>query len=180
MNDPRNCDPRGRDASVRRIRRRDNPVLRQIIADVLGQEFGEEGHELKQMIPEYKDMHGYYDKPRAAYFVVELARKVVGGAGIAPLTNGPPNVCELQKMYFAAFGRGKGLARLVLNRCLEHARELGYSTCYLETREDMTAARRLYEAAGFRQLDEPLVQSEYHTCDVYYALSLELAGTASR
>ena len=44
----------------------------------------------------------------AAYFVVELDGRVVGGAGIGPLAEGPAGTCELRKMYFLGEARGQG------------------------------------------------------------------------
>ena len=57
-----------------------------------------------------------YQEDRFIYFVVEQAGKILGGAGIAPLKNGDPKVCELQKMYFLPQARGKGLGKQIFQK----------------------------------------------------------------
>ncbi len=51
--------------------------------------------------------------------------------------------------FVAPYVRGQGLARLIIQRCEEHARALGYQVLNLDVRETQTAAIALYEAAGF-------------------------------
>ncbi len=51
--------------------------------------------------------------------------------------------------FVAPYVRGQGLARLILQRCEERARALGYHVLNLDVRETQTAAIALYEAAGF-------------------------------
>jgi ribosomal protein S18 acetylase RimI-like enzyme len=51
--------------------------------------------------------------------------------------------------FVAPYARGHGLARLVLLRCEEQARTLGYHVLNLDVRETQTAAIALYHAAGF-------------------------------
>ncbi|MDA7778069.1 GNAT family N-acetyltransferase, partial [Flavobacteriaceae bacterium] len=45
---------------------------------------------------ELEAMFEAYQKDRFIYFVVEHENEVLGGAGIAPLKNGDPSICELQ------------------------------------------------------------------------------------
>ena len=59
--------------------------------------------------PEVDAMSAHYLEPRAAFFVVEDDRRVLGGGGIGPLAGADVDVCELRKMYFlpAAAGSAK-------------------------------------------------------------------------
>jgi putative acetyltransferase len=113
-----------------------------------------------------------YCAPRSAYFVVETAGEVVGGAGVAPLAGGQFEVCELRKMYFLRTARGHGVGALLLRHCLRVARGFGYQICYLETLSDMDAARHLYERAGFRPLRGPEGATGHYVCDRWFALEL--------
>lgn len=113
-----------------------------------------------------------YCAPRSAYFVVEAAGEVVGGAGVGPLAGGAFEVCELRKMYFLSAARGHGMGALLLRHCLRVARGFGYQICYLETLSGMEAARHLYARAGFRPLQRPLGATGHYICDSWFALEL--------
>ena len=113
-----------------------------------------------------------YSAPRCAYFVIEAAGEVVGGAGVAPLAGAPFEVCELRKMYFLPAARGQGVGAVLLRHCLRVARGFGYQLCYLETLAGMHAARHLYGRAGFRPLPRPLGTTGHCSCDRWFALEL--------
>ncbi len=135
-------------------------------------EFGASGPGFALGDPEVDHLSVAYAAPRSAYFVLEREGRVVGGAGIAPLDGGDPDVCELRKMYFLRECRGRGQGARLLHRCLAAARDLGFRRCYLETLTGMDAAQHLYQAAGFTALCAPLGATGHFACDRYYALDL--------
>jgi putative acetyltransferase len=135
-------------------------------------EFGAGGQGTAINDSEVNNIYAAYSQPRTAYFVCEIDGKVVGGGGVAPLQNGDENICELKKMYFLKEGRGKGLGREVVNRCLEAAKEIGFEYCYLETFSSMKDAQRLYEKVGFEKIPGPLGNTGHFSCDVFYKMSL--------
>lgn len=108
----------------------------------------------------------YQDK-RTKYFVVEKEGKIVGGCGIAPLENEEAHICELQKMYFAPEIRGTGYAELIINKCLEFAKKVGFEQCYLETLSFMTTAQKLYKRIGFDNIDAPMGNTGHNSCEVW-------------
>ena len=108
-----------------------------------------------------------YQKPKAAYFVVEEKGEIIGGAGIAQLDNYEGNVCELQKMYFSALARGRGLGSDMMQRCLQTAKNLGFEKCYLETMTYMDAAQKLYKKNGFEYIVAPLGDTGHYSCPVH-------------
>ena len=55
----------------------------------------------------------------------------------------------LEELYVAPAKRGEGLGRALLEAAMETARERGATHIDLGTSEDDTAARGLYESAGF-------------------------------
>ena len=75
-------------------------------------------------------------------------------------------------MYFLPELRGLGAGRVLIGRCLDAARQLGYRRCYLETLTGMDAAQALYLKAGFRQIDGPLGGTGHFSCDRYYLREL--------
>ena len=69
--------------------------------------------------------------------------------------------------------RGRGFGRLLLARILADAAALGAEHATLEVRRSNTAARRLYEGAGFRLVG---VRTSYYTNPIEDALILSRTG----
>lgn len=155
------------DARIRPIRRDDDERVAWIIRTVMT-EYEAVGPGFSIVDPEVDEMSAAYSGPEAAYYVAVLDGEVVGGAGIGPLVGGPPDVCELKKMYLLRKARGHGFGRRLLERCLAAARTSGYARCYLETLERMVTARRLYERSGFEPLDGPMGDTGHSGCDGWY------------
>ena len=122
--------------------------------------------------PEVDAMCAAYDRPGAAYFVVEAGGRVQGGGGVAPLDGGPDGVCELRKMYFLPGLRGLGAGAALMARCLDAARGFGFARCYLETLTGMDAAMRLYERSGFRRIDHAMGDTGHGGCNTFYLREL--------
>lgn len=160
-----------REIVVRPIERGDDSAVARLIRAVMP-EFGACGPGFAILDPEVEAMHAAYSQPRSSYWVVVKDGEVVGGAGYAQLRGGPASVCELRKMYFLGPLRGLGLGARLLGMCLEGARADGYRSCYLETLEHMSQARRLYEAFGFSRLERPLGDTGHWGCDVWYSRRL--------
>jgi putative acetyltransferase len=156
---------------IRPITPADDPSVAAIIRAVMP-EFGADGPGFAIHDPEVAAMHAAYDRPGAAYFVVELSGRVLGGGGVAPLDGGPEGVCELRKMYFLPELRGRGAGAALMARCLQAARALGHRQCYLETLRGMDQAQALYERTGFRRLDGPMGSTGHFGCNRFYLLDL--------
>lgn len=148
---------------IREIEAKDNHIVAKMIRDVL-LELG-----APKVGTAYEDktldvLSEVYQAERAVYFVLEKEGKVVGGAGIAQLENSELTICELQKMYFSTNARGQGLGGLMMQKCLQAAKDFGYQQCYLETLPYMTSAVKLYEKSGFIALDKPLGDTGHYSC----------------
>jgi putative acetyltransferase len=157
--------------NVRPIKPEDNLQLAAIIRTVMP-EFGASGEGFAIHDKEVDDMYGAYTQPRSIYFVCEVEGKIVGGGGVAPLEGGEADTCELKKMYFLPEGRGKGLGQHVLTKCLEAARTIGFSFCYLETFHTMKGAMKLYEKNGFERIPGSCGSTGHFGCDTFYRLKL--------
>jgi len=60
---------------------------------------------------------------------------------------------EVKRLYVAPRGQGRGLGRALLRAVAEWAREQGARELVLDTHGALTAARRLYAAEGFTEVD---------------------------
>ena len=156
---------------IRSIEPRDDAAVAAIIRAVMP-EFGASGDGFAIHDAEVDAMHRAYSRPRSAYFMLEMDGKVIGGAGVAPLQHGEPDVCELRKMYFLPEARGLGAGHTMIMRCLDAARGFGFKRCYLETLTGMDAAQALYRKHGFTPLCAPLGNTGHHGCDRWFIRAL--------
>ena len=60
---------------------------------------------------------------------------------------------EIKRMYVVPAARGRGLARVLLRALEDAARDLGYTVVRLDTGPRQPHAQALYEAAGYRPID---------------------------
>jgi putative acetyltransferase len=158
--------------SFRPIRPEDDAAVASIIRAVMP-EFGAGGPRFAIHDAEVDAMAEAYAAPGAAYFVVEDERgRVIGGGGVARLDGADAGTCELRKMYFLPKARGTGMGERLLRHLLSVARQLGYTTLYLETLTGMDAAMKLYAKVGFRPLCAPMGATGHTGCDRWYAMKL--------
>jgi putative acetyltransferase len=151
---------------MRPITAADNLAIANVIRDVSA-EFGltaDKGYTVSD--PNLDHLYELYSQPRSAYWVIEVDGNIAGGGGVAPLSGGETDFCELQKMYFLPLLRGKGLARQLAIQALAFARQHGFSRCYLETTASLTSAIGLYEKLGFEHIDGPLGNTGHVDCEV--------------
>lgn len=156
---------------IRKIKKEDNAQIANVIRAIF--------HELDapKVGTAYADpildtLYEVYQMSRSVYYVVENDGKVVGGCGIAPLENGEPAVCELQKMYFAPEIRGTGFAEKIIEKCLEFAKNQDFELCYIETLSFMTTAQKLYKRLGFENIDGPMGNTGHNSCEVWMTKKL--------
>lgn len=75
---------------------------------------------------------------------------------------------ELENIVVAEIARRHGLATLLLNELIAHARALNGSAIFLEVRESNLAARALYKKLGFEQ---QCVRKNYYAHPSEHALT---------
>lgn len=121
---------------------------------------------------ELEAMFEAYQKDRFIYFVVEHENEVLGGAGIAPLKNEDPSICELQKMYFLKEARGRGLGKQMIQKCIDFAKASNFEQCYIETMPNMQDAQKLYIKTGFEYIDHAMGNTGHSSCPVWMLKSL--------
>jgi DNA-binding MarR family transcriptional regulator/N-acetylglutamate synthase-like GNAT family acetyltransferase len=93
-----------------------------------------------------------FDASREDSWVAERDGAIVGSIFLMKSDN--PGIAKLRLLYVDPKARGAGVGRRLVETCVARARELEYRALTLWTNDILVAARRLYQAAGFRLVSE--------------------------
>lgn len=92
-----------------------------------------------------------HDPAREAAWIAEVDGRRVGCVFCVAADE---RAARLRILLVDPSARGQGLGRRLVDACLEFARTAGYRRITLWTNDVLTAARRIYEAAGFALVDQ--------------------------
>ena len=148
---------------IRKMEQSDNALLAKIIRDTLT-EFGADYPGTVYYDETTDHLFELFQQPLSHYFIATLDGVVMGGGGIYPTEGLPENTCELVKMYLMPAARGKGLGKMIIDRCLLKAQENSFKNVYLETMPELQQAIKVYEKFGFQYLNGPLGNSGHFGC----------------
>jgi GNAT superfamily N-acetyltransferase len=88
---------------------------------------------------------------RETAFIAERGGEIVGGVFMVEES---AEAAKLRLLYVEPSVRGKGLGRRLVDVCIAFARGKGYARINLWTNDILVDARRIYEKAGFRLVNE--------------------------
>jgi ribosomal protein S18 acetylase RimI-like enzyme len=94
-------------------------------------------------------------------YLAKSGARIVGTAGLA---NAEEGVFELVKMAVTPAFQGRGVAKMLLEKCLDSARELQAKKIFLYSNSQLIPAITLYKKYGFAHVDA--TNSPYATADV--------------
>ena len=93
-----------------------------------------------------------YDPAREACFIAELEGEPVGA--IFLISSDEEGTAKIRLLHVEARARGLGIGRRLVAEAVRFAREHGYARVKLWTNDVLTAARKVYQDAGFRLVEE--------------------------
>jgi ribosomal protein S18 acetylase RimI-like enzyme len=99
---------------------------------------------------EYRELPGEYAPPAGA-LLIALSHEEP--AGMVALRGRGAGRCEMKRLWVRPSARGLGVGRALVDRVLVEARERGYREIVLDTLPVMGDAQRLYERAGFHDVE---------------------------
>jgi len=158
---------------IRNNRKEDNETLAKIIRASF------EDFEVKSTCgtvytdPTTDDLFSLFQTEKSALFVAEENGTILGCCGIFPTDNLPENTTELVKFYLTKEARGKGIGKLLMEKSVEKAKELGYQQVYLESLPEFSKAVSIYEKQGFQYLTKALGDSGHSGCNLWMIKNLD-------
>ena len=102
-----------------------------------------------------------------AIYLAEVNGKIVGSAALMKEHDG---VYELAKMAVTEEWRGKGISKLLIEKCLNKAKELNAKKVTLFSNHKLETAIGLYKKYGFVHVDP--TDSPFETADIKMELNL--------
>jgi GNAT superfamily N-acetyltransferase len=88
-----------------------------------------------------------YAAPGGAFLLAEEAGRYLACIGLRQFS---ADSGEIKRLYVVPAARGRGLGRVLVERVIVVARDLGYGSVLLDTLPFMKEAQALYSALGFR------------------------------
>jgi putative acetyltransferase len=152
--------------NIRSIEKTDNAALANIIRNALT-EFKANKPGTVYFDESTDHLYELFSTGKGVYHVALLNDTIVGGGGIYDTAGLDTGTCELVKMYLSPIARGRGLGKILLQKCLQAAEEGGYKKVYLETMPELIIAVPMYEQFGFTYLKNPLGNSGHNGCGIW-------------
>lgn len=90
-----------------------------------------------------------FDSKRERCWIAEKDGQIVGSVFLVKHTK---KIAQLRMLYVEPFTRGLGIGRRLVDECIRFSRQTGYKKIILWTQSNLSAARHIYEATGFKIL----------------------------
>ena len=123
--------------------------------------------EIQKYNHEVEDLEEKYGLPKGRLYVAYFENKVAGCIALRPLND---TQCEMKRLYVRPEFRGKGIAKILTEKIISDAKEIGYSSMLLDTLPFLQIAIKMYMKMGFYEIecynDSPLDDTIYMKLDL--------------
>ncbi len=150
----------------REVEVKDNVWLAKMIRDVF------EEHDAPQTGTIYSDprtdnLYEFFQTTGAVLIVAEADEKIIGCCGIYPSDELPEDYAELVRFFLTKEARGKGIGKMLMEKCIDLAEVYEYTHLYVESLPQYSKAVAIYEKEGFVKLNKPLGKFEHTSCSIW-------------
>lgn len=98
---------------------------------------------------ELATLPGNYSPPHGCLLLARVANQNAGCIALRPMEDG---IGEIKRLYVRPEFRRRGLGRMLVQRGLTEACDIGYEAVRLDTLRTMSAAIALYAGFGFKEV----------------------------
>ena len=98
---------------------------------------------------ELASLPGKYAEPQGRLLLCFEQNSAVGCGALRPLRD---DIAEMKRLYIRPTARRRGFAKLLGQKLIDAAREIGYRAVVLDTLRSMIEARALYSSLGFAEI----------------------------
>ncbi|HER00201.1 MAG TPA: N-acetyltransferase [candidate division Zixibacteria bacterium] len=95
-----------------------------------------------------KTLPGKYASPEGRLIIAEYNSEIAGCVAVKKIGEG---VCEMKRLYVRPKFRGKKIGRMLAERIVADASDIGYDLMRLDTLERLKEAISLYRSMGFKE-----------------------------
>ncbi|MFZ2149710.1 MAG: GNAT family N-acetyltransferase [Minisyncoccia bacterium] len=120
----------------------------------------------KEWDKDLKNIEEIYIKNKGEFYVATAEDKIIGMGAIRKVDE---TTAEVKRMRVEPSMQGKGIGKLILDRLIERAKELGYKKLILDTGEEQKTARHLYETRGFKEYNRGEIAGQE---TIYYQVEI--------
>jgi ribosomal protein S18 acetylase RimI-like enzyme len=96
---------------------------------------------------ELSSLPGKYSPSNGRLYLAFIDTNLVGCVGLRPFKE---NQCEMKRLYVRHDFRGQNIGRILAEKIIKDAQEIGYNQMLLDTLTIMTSAIKLYSSLGFK------------------------------
>lgn len=157
--------------TYRNIKEKDNKELADLIRSVF-REFNIDRPGTVYYDPTTDNLYELFKTTGSVYWIAEEKGTMAGGCGIYPTPGLPEGCAELVKFYLLSTWRSKGIGRMLMEKCFESARQIGYTQLYLESLPELSKAVSMYLKSGFRHIPHALGNSGHFGCNIWMVKDL--------
>lgn len=158
--------------TIRRINKSDDKRIAEIIRGIFDEFDMPKVHTVYDDPDTDRQYEVFRDEPKSVLWVAEEDGVVLGSCGVFPTDGLPDGWCEIVKFYMDKRARGRGIGSRLFVKSLESAKELGYSTAYLETFPQFGEAVGMYEHYGFHSIDHQVGNSGHTATSIWMTKEL--------
>ncbi len=150
--------------------------MKELIREYTDTIIDEGGEEVKACLAsqhledELEQLNIKYGEPSGRMYIAKLNGEI---AGCVSITRNDDQYCEIKRLYVRPVYRGKGISRVLFEKAIAEARDIGYSYMRLDTFPFMERAIKMYENRGFYRIerynDNPAVSAVFLQFDLHYS-----------